>query len=458
MFRVKSDSPLSVIARRKWVIIITAGFIVITAAIVSKSLTKVYETQAKLLVALPSDRASFDSVQASQAIARSYADIISSPNIAAVVANRLGPGYSRHEVASSTSFEPVPQTQLLTVTADSHSPQRAKRIADAYAVVFIQYARANLARTTGASITLADAAPLKRTAARPKPLLYTLVAGVLGLALGLGLAFLLDRLDRRLRTSDDVEAQFDVPILARVPRRGRSDISVNAFKEAMRILRTNLQFASREGPLRSIAITSAREGEGKTTLVANLAVASAEVGQSVVVVETDLRRPALQREMLPEHPTPLRPGFSNYLVEAAPLEHCIFPAGKPNVDIVPSGPLPPSASALLESRRGDTATADLSSRFDLVLFDCPPLNIGADASIISGWVDGVIVVVDLQSSTDQSLRQALRQLEAVKAPVIGLLINRDREAAATRYDYYTTVSPAVSEPVGSVKGNGSRRA
>jgi receptor protein-tyrosine kinase len=454
MFRVKSDSPLSVIARRKWVIIVTAALLTVTTAIVSKTLDKVYETQATLLVALPTDRASFDSVQASQAIARSYADIIKSPNIAQLVSNRLGAGYSRHEVATATSFEPVPQTQLLTVTTEAPSPQRAKAIADAYAVVFIQYARANLARTTGASISLADAAPLKRTAARPKPLLYTLSAAVIGLALGLALAFLLDRVDRRLRTFEDVEAQFDVPILARVPRWGRSEVSVNAFKEAMRILRTNLQFAGHDGPLKSIAITSARDGEGKTMTVANLAIASAEVGLNAVVVEADMRRPALQRQMLPDQPTPLRPGFSNYLVEAAPLDHCIFPAGKPGVDIVPSGPLPPSPSALLESRRGDSIVSELTERFDLVLFDCPPLTIGADASIMSGWVDGVIVVVDLQSSSDQSLRQALRQLAAVKAPVIGLLINRDRDAASTRYDYYSTVTPDL-QPSG-VGGNGAR--
>ena len=441
MSRVKTDSPLSVIYRRKWTIIITTVVVVLVTGIVSQVLPKVYETQATLLVALPADTQSFDSVQASQAIARSYADIIESPNIAQLVSSRLGAGFPRSRVASETSFEPVAQTQLLKVSVADRSAADAKRIADTYAVVFIDYARRNLARTTGATISLADAAPLKRTAARPKPALYTMVALVLGIVLGTALAFLVERLDRRLRTADDVESKFDVPVLARVPRRGRSDSSITAFKESMRILRTNLQFAGGARELRSIAITSAGEGEGKTTTVANLAVASAEVGQHVIIVEADLRRPALQSEILPEHTTPLRPGFSNYLVETVPLEHCIFPAGKPGVDILPAGPLPPSPSALLESRRGQTAVAELGARFDLTLIDCPPLSVGADASIITGWVDGVIVVVDLQGSTDQSLRQALRQLEAVKAPVIGLLINRDRSAEATRYDYYTALPP-----------------
>ena len=202
------------------------------------------------------------------------------------------------------------------------------------------------------------------------------------------------------------------------------------------MLRTNLNFARAEGPPRSVVITSGREGEGKTTAVASLAVASAEVGLKVIAVEGDLRRPSLQRELMPELDEPLRPGLSNYLVEAAPLEEIIHQTARPNIDLVPAGPLPPSPSALLESRRGGTAVQDLTTEADIVLIDCPPLTIGADASVMAGWADGVIVMVDLQTSTDRSVRSALRQLEAVQAPVLGLLLNRDRTVETTRYDYY----------------------
>ena len=272
--------------------------------------------------------------------------------------------------------------------------------------------------------------------------MYTLVAAVLGLALGVALAFLRERLDHRLRTSEDVEAEFDVPVLARIPRSGRSETSVAAFREANRVLRTNLQFAGRPGkPLRALAITSGREGEGKTTTVAQLAIASAEIGQRIIVVEADFRRPALQTKLMPNREEPLRPGLTNYLVEAASLEQVIYPTGRPNIDIVPAGPLPPSPSALLESRRGRDAVADLLTHADLVLIDCPPLSIGADASVIAGWVEGVIVVVDLGGSTDDTLRNALRQLEAVQVPPLGLVLNRDRGVEPSGYDYYMTPQP-----------------
>jgi len=103
---------------------------------------------------------------------------------------------------------------------------------------------------------------------------------------------------------------------------------------------------------------------------------------------------------------------------------------------MPAGPLPPSPSALLESRLARGAVAALVDKADFVIFDCPPLTIGADASIIAQRVDGVVLVVDLQASTINSVRQALGRLKAVKAPLLGLLINSDRTAAPSSYEYY----------------------
>jgi succinoglycan biosynthesis transport protein ExoP len=437
---MKNDSPLAVVARRKWIVIAVFLAFAITTAVVSKTLQKVYVTESTLLVALPADRASFDSVQASQAIARSYADIINSPNVAQLVADRLPDRPTPSSVLDQTSFEPIEETQLLRISVDDPNPQRAKQIADAWAEVVTQFTRERLQSTTGATVTIADRASLPTAPDRPKPTLYTLIAGLFGLALGLALAFLRDRLDRRLRTSHDVEERFDVPVLARIPRRGRSDYSVTAFREAYRILRTNLQFASKAGGVRSIAVTSGQEGEGKTTAVAELAAAFAEVGLRVIVVEADFRRPALQRAMMPNGEAPLVPGFSNYLVEAAELDDVLFPTGRPNIDILVAGPLPPSPSALLESRRGRAAVEALYSEADIVLIDCPPLTIGADASVIAGWVEGVIVVVDLHSSTYDSVRDGLRQLEAVQAPTLGLVLNRDRGAEPSSYDYYAPLA------------------
>jgi len=445
---MKSDTPLAVIWRRKWIIIVTFLIFVVTTAILSKTLQPIYSTHNTLLVSVDADTQTFDSVQAGQAVARSYTEVIDSPNFAALVADQLADGTSTDELLDAISFEAITETQLVEITAEDADPARAKELADTYANVFVPYARERLADTTQATVSIADAAPVPASPARPKPTLYTLLAGVIGLALGLALAFLRDQLDHRLRTSEDVETRFDRSVLGRIPSRGRSDTSVAAFREAHRILRTNLEFVmAGTERLRSIAVVSGGEGEGKTTTVAQLALASAEVGLRVVAVEADLRRPALQRELEPDRAEARVPGLSNYLVEAATRAQVVHPTARPNLDIVPAGPLPPNPSGLLEARRGSSAVADFLETADLILIDCPPLSVGADASVISGWVDAVIVVVDLEKSTDDTVGSGLRQLDAVRAPVKGLVLNRDRGAEVSRYDqYYGAVSPTNGKP------------
>jgi capsular exopolysaccharide synthesis family protein len=433
---MKTEAPMLVLWRRKWIVLGVFLAFAISAGVVSKLLDKVYETKSTLIVAANSKGQTFDQVQASQALARSYEQIIGSPNIARLVAERLADGTTKEYVLDHTSSEPIAQTQLISITAEDRDPARAKHVANTFAAVFVRYARRNLVGTTDARISVADLAPLETEAARPKPTLYTLIAGLLGLALGVGLAFLRDRLDHRLRTPGDVEAHFESPVLARVPRRGRSDTQISAFNEAYRILRTNLQFAAGNGRLDSLAITSGAEGEGKTTTVVQLAVASAEVGLRVAILEADLRRPALQSRLRPDTAEPLRPGFSNYLVEGTPLEECIHATGRPGVSLVPSGPVPPSPAALLETARARGIVDELLRDHDIVLVDCPPLNVAADASIVASSVDGVIVVVDLNTSREDTVRDAIRRLRTVHAPLVGLLLNRDRGAEVSRYDYY----------------------
>jgi capsular exopolysaccharide synthesis family protein len=431
---MRKDTPLGIVLRRKWIVIFTFVIVVATAALVSVSLQKVYGASARLLVTVSQGAQSFDTVQAGQATARSYAEIIDSPNIAQRVATRLGA--KEQNIENAMSFEQVPDTQLIKVSAEAPNPDRAKQIADTYAQVFIEYARADLGRTTGASITLADAAPRPTAASRPQPTLYVLAAALFAIVLGTALALLRERLDRRLRTAEDVEAAFDVPVLARIPRRGRGESSIASFEEANRVLRTNLQFARGGANLRSIAITSGAQGEGKTTTTASLAIAAVEFGSKVLAVEGDLRRPALQAALLPEAEETLQPGFSNYLVQSAELDEVIYPTSTPNVELLPPGPLPPSPAPLLESERAQTLVDDLVTRADLVIIDCPPLSVDADASVISQWVDGVIMVVDLKKSTDRSVRSAIRQLEAVQAPLLGFVVNRDSHVSGAEYEYY----------------------
>jgi succinoglycan biosynthesis transport protein ExoP len=430
-----SDSFLTVVWRRKWIVL---GTTVLLAAVVfayASTQSKVYETSATLLIAQPSNSQTFDAVQASQVAARTYGDVLTSPNLAQQVSDALGGTPSRDDLVADVSADPVPETQLLRLKVSAGDPQQAKRIADTYAQVFTDYVKRTLTPVTKVTITVADAASVPDSAARPKPKLYAILAAVLGLALGLALAVLRERFDKRIRSVEELEELVQVPILARIPRRGRGDIAAATFTEAFRSLRTNLQFAHHEGRLRTIAVTSYLPVEGKSTTVSQLARVSATTGSQVIVVEADLKRPSQQAFFRPDSSGPLAPGLTTFIVGGATLEEAVHPTGMASVGLMPAGPQVPSLSGLLESARGREVLEDLGDAADLVLFDCPPLSVGADAATVAGRVDGVVVVIDMEQATTDGVREALRQLQGVRAHVLGVVVNRDPQVDDSAYGY-----------------------
>lgn len=431
---VKDDSPLLILWRHKWLVLLVTLVFAVATALISRELPKVYSAQATLMVVLDSEQQGFDSVQASQAMAHSFTDILLNPTIAAEVAERLGE--DPNELSEKVSAGPVSQTQLIAVNAEDGDPERARDIAQTYADVFLEQVASNLAEPTGSTVLLAVETPVPEQAVRPRPLIYTLFGALLGFALGVALAFGRELRDRRLRTFDDFTARFDIPVLARLPRREKSERSRVAFREGHRVLRANLQFAAHDNrQVRVVAISSSEAGEGKTTVVAELAHAAAEVGMRVLTIDADFRQPRLQREMLPDLTQPLTPGFSNYLVGAGPLEDVIHGTDRPGLFFVPTGPLPPTPSALLESRSMREAIEQFRVDFDLILIDCPPVSAGADVSLIARGADVLLLVVSLGQVSRDAVRDALARLEGSSVKPDGVILNRDGDATNDSYYY-----------------------
>lgn len=220
--------------------------------------------------------------------------------------------------------------------------------------------------------------------------------------------------------------------------------------EAYRTLRTNIQFSSLDKPVRRLLLASAGPDEGKSTTVANLAVAMAQADAKVVVVDCDLRRPA-QHTLFN-----LRngPGLTNLFLSAAdgrsgegetdlPLQ----PTAVPNLWLLASGPIPPNPAELLGSRRMDEILDQLAERADVVLMDSPPIVPFADAAVLSAKADGVLLVVGAGTAKRDLARKAKAQLEAVNAPVLGLVVNNvpfDAAAFAGYYDATDQAGPAAT--------------
>jgi capsular exopolysaccharide synthesis family protein len=203
--------------------------------------------------------------------------------------------------------------------------------------------------------------------------------------------------------------------------------------EGYRTVRTNLQFAWLDQPHRSIVITSASSGEGKTTTTANLGVVAAQAGSRVCLVDADLRRPSLHRVF---GLTNTR-GLSTALLENLPFSAMAQGTKVANLSVLTSGPLPPNPSELVGSQRMRQLLEATASDFDLVFCDTPPVISVADALALAAQCDGVILVVKAGTVPHEVVRRAAQQIETVKSRILGVLLNHvNLRRGGYYYDYY----------------------
>lgn len=201
--------------------------------------------------------------------------------------------------------------------------------------------------------------------------------------------------------------------------------------EAFRTLRTNLQFSKVDGDLKTVMFTSAGPGEGKSTIAANAAVAFAQSGKKVIIIDCDLRKPTQHRIFNLN-----KRGITNYLVEEVPLDELIQDSGIPNLHVLVSGPIPPNPSELLGSRRMADLINDFKSRCDLLIIDTSPVVAVTDASVLASKVDGVVMVIDSSEVRPEMAQKAKELLIKAKGHIIGVILNKVEIAEEHSYYYY----------------------
>jgi capsular exopolysaccharide synthesis family protein len=203
--------------------------------------------------------------------------------------------------------------------------------------------------------------------------------------------------------------------------------------EAYRTLRTNLDFSSLDKPIKTMLVTSAGPGEGKSTVLANLAVTTAQAGRKVILVDCDLRRPTLHNIFDLKNDV----GLTTMVVDDAAMESPpLRDTGVESLQLVSSGPLPPNPSELLGSRRMEEIIAALLERADVVLFDAPPVVAVTDAAVLATKVDGVLLVVNAGGTKRDYARVAKARLEKVNANLLGAVLNNVRFDVSL-HRYYT---------------------
>lgn len=299
---------------------------------------------------------------------------------------------------------------------------------------------------TGANlVTLVDPAMPPEEPASPRVLLYTLIVALLALMAAVGLAFLIEILDDSVKSPDDVQEVAGLPTLGLIVRikgaKGKASREVLATRtaprssaaEAFRTLRTNLEFASLDSPLRTLLVTSAVPGEGKSTIAANIAITFAQAGKRVILLDGDMRRPRLH--WLFEVPN--SSGLTTLLrADDSSLELAAQASDEPNLRVITTGSLPPNPAELLGSQRMRAVLARLRDDADLIVIDSPPLQAVTDAAVLAPDVDGVLLVTEAGRTKRAALAQAREALARVNAHVLGVSLNGLTERTGGGYYRY----------------------
>jgi len=291
------------------------------------------------------------------------------------------------------------------------------------------------------NLQIVDYAVAPQSPVKPRRGLLLALALFLGAAGGVLLAFFAEYMDDTIRTQDDVEKRLGLPFLGVVP--GAADKAgpifmttdpKSALAECFRTIRTGVRLAGVDKPQKVLLVTSSIPNEGKTTVSANLAVAFAQAGERVLIIDTDMRRHNIH-DLFGVDP---EMGISDVLASPELLTKSMkrLPEA-PNLFILTGGSLAPNPSELLGSARMTELVALLGERFDRVILDAPPLRIFSDALVLSQMADGVILVLWAGSTPRPVVQQSVDALRGVKAKILGVVINKVDASNSSDYYYYS---------------------
>jgi len=451
--------------RRRWGTIVVGVLLgLVAAGVVTVLSPRQYESEATIFVAAQprNPDAGLDANELSSQRMSTYVELLRSPKIAGEVAAVIGPA-APPDLLDRITAARLPETTLLRVTARAGTPGGAAQIANLFAERFA----VNLAMLEQPADPTAppqvfgriyeQAVPINRPVS-PRPVLNIALGALLGLIAGVAVAVLRERLDTSVRSTQALRDAIGAPVLGWLGQLAASrnqpvvrNQPRSTETESFRRLRTNLQFLDTVGQRPVILVTSPRQDEGKTTTLCNLALAFADAGKRVLMLDADLRRPGVAGLFGLERAV----GLTDVLTDRTPLAKAL--QRWEDLLVLPSGPIPTNPSELLGSPQMSRLIDDARELCDLVLIDSPPVLSTTDATVLAPRADGVLLVVRYGSTTTGQVQAAREALDIVGARVLGAVLNRMPASALTRYASRATrpdLSPEV-EPSFAVGPHGA---
>jgi capsular exopolysaccharide synthesis family protein len=422
------------VLRKGWVLIVVLALVGVAAAAGFSLLKKpVYSASAQVFVSTETSGSASDLAQGNtftQQRVLTYSNLVSTPIVLLPVIADLKLNITSDQLASMVSATAPTSTTLISITVHDSNPVQAADIANATSQSLTSVVQdieaTDESGTSSVKLTRVKQADVPSVPVSPNVPVNIALGLLVGLALGVAIAVLRETLDNRVRTELDVEKISDKPVVGGIAFDGKAAerpliVQVDPRSpraESFRTLRTNLQFLDIGTGARTFVMTSSVQSEGKSTTVANLAIALDSAGFRVILIDADLRRPRVAEYM----DVDTNAGLTDVLIGRAELEDVAHPWGRGNLVVLPAGQIPPNPSELLGSRAMQELIERLQREFDYVLFDAPPLLPVTDAAILSKKASGAIVAVASGKTHKGQLAAAVTSLENVGAPIAGFVI------------------------------------
>lgn len=417
------------ISRRLLPLLLCVAAGVVGAVVTTRDTAPTYASTSSVIITLPRSSGvneALQGVQLSSQLLQSYAALATSLTAAERIRSHLGLNDSPEAIRSRIVATPRSGTLFLDVGAIDTDPQRAQSISDAATLVLIdEINRLERNKLDKVEASVVDQA---RVGIRvgPRAKVNLAIGLLLGLTVGVALALLLEALDRTVKTPDQASELFGTPLLGMVPKLkagalnagSTADQPLSPAGEAYRTLRTAVRFVDLDRPLRTLLVTSPSAAEGKTTTATNLAVALAQSGERVILVDADLRRGRVVQELgLPEGV-----GLTSVITRSTSLEDALQD-WRGLLHVLGSGPLPPNPSEILGSQLMVGVLEELHRYADVIVIDSAPLLPVTDSVALATQVDGVILVARAGKTQRSAAAEAWRRLDGVGANLVGCVLN-----------------------------------
>lgn len=456
------------VLRRRWMIVAGSVLFALTAAaLVTARTPPRYAASTTLIVSAPEQKgdvsSAYQAVLLSQQRVKSYAALMRSQGVTSGVARRLADGVTPEELQQRITAEALPDTVLLRATVTDPSAAHAVQVADALGAEFSRYVdgleQSGAPASPAVKITVADGPVLPTAPVSPRPLRNLGLGLVVGLVIGLVGAVLRDRTDTSVRSARALAELTASPTLAAIDldrAAGKRPLTLrdagdSAHAEAFRSLRAALRFGGPGDLPRSVTITGATGEEGTTTIACNLAIALAESGARVILVDADLRRPRV-RDYLGIGETT---GLTNVLSEGTDVAEVLRPWGSGSLSVLPSGPIHAGPGDLLATRTFREVLRRLEAQADIVIFDAPPLLAVSDAAVLARCCAGAVLITRYARTREEQVAEAAERLAAVRAGLLGTVLNFVQPTSRTPWPAGLPRSARVEHRRVTAMGEGS---